>query len=460
MSDTFYPFVENAGDAQDGDDDDVAAPKQPARIAVYDSMTVPPRVVTVPPSDVRTYLDEITKNVWELATQQGGEWPWHIIRELVENYIHAQFIEPTISIMDKGQTISFSDQGPGIPNKQAALRPTFSSATKAMKRYIRGTGSGLPMVEATVKLQHGSISIEDNLGQGAVITVSLAHKDEPAQTPDAVSGASTSTNMGTGTAGAPGETYGMANPQASQAQGMWPGMAAPRQGYMQTPSQGQTYGMYGNPQMQQGFQQTPANMPQQQGMYAPQQGYMPSGQTGMYMQYPGQQGWPAGQGAYGPGGMQAQGTGMSAPMAGMPGAQGMPGPQPSWNPYQPQTSDTWPRNPAGPAGMGSQTPFGAGAGGAAGPQNMGALPTLLANPQTAAPAQSPIDPEEAQIIALFLTFEKVGGTEVAQATGMSNATAGRRLQKVAEAGFIVKAGQKYVLTEAGQRLFNEITQGR
>ena len=75
MSDTFYPFVENSGDAQESDDDEIIAPKQPARIAVYDSMTVPPRVVTVPPSDVRTYLDEITKNVWELATQHGGDWP-------------------------------------------------------------------------------------------------------------------------------------------------------------------------------------------------------------------------------------------------------------------------------------------------------------------------------------------------------------------------------------------------
>ena len=54
----------------------------------------------------------------------------------------------------------------------------------------------------------------------------------------------------------------------------------------------------------------------------------------------------------------------------------------------------------------------------------------------------------------------LGGTEVAQATGMSNATAGRRLQKIAEAGFIVKNGQKYVLTEAGHRLLGEIAQGR
>lgn len=46
VSDSFYPFVENTK-AEDGDD--IAAPAYTARIAVYDSMVVPPRVVTVPP---------------------------------------------------------------------------------------------------------------------------------------------------------------------------------------------------------------------------------------------------------------------------------------------------------------------------------------------------------------------------------------------------------------------------
>ena len=141
-------------------------------------------------------------------------------------------------------------------------------------------------------------------------------------------------------------------------------------------------------------------------------------------------------------------------------AQGMPCQVSGWNPYQAQAGQPWPTNPAGPAPMTPQAPFGTGVGEAPAMRQGAGMPSMpAANPQ-AAPAQSTVDPEEAQIISLFLTFEKVGGTEVAQATGMSNATAGRRLQKVAEAGFIVKAGQKYVLTEAGQRLFNEIAQGR
>ena len=455
MSDTFYPFVENSGDAQESDDDEIIAPKQPARIAVYDSMTVPPRVVTVPPSDVRTYLDEITKNVWELATQQGGDWPWHIIRELVENYIHAQFIEPTISIMDRGQTISFSDQGPGIPNKQAALRPTFSSATKAMKRYIRGTGSGLPMVEATVKLQHGSISIEDNLGQGAVITVSLAHKDEPAPgsvpNPDTATGASQN-------AAAP-------YPAGMQAQVGYP--MAGQGGYPQGMGQGQPLNMYGMPQSgAQGFQQ---------GAYPGPQGYAPAGQT-MYGQSPMQPGVSGGNPGYAqgtPGQAWQQQPQSTYPQAPMPAAQqqgawnqpgampygqaGMPQTPPGgWNPYTAGTQ--WPANAVPmqgmPYGEASQAPQAAFAP-ASNPQGVNAP-----LPQGTTYANTPFDQEEVQIISLFFNFEKVGGTEVAQATGMSNATAGRRLQKIAEAGFIVKNGQKYVLTEAGHRLLGEIAQGR
>ena len=37
-----------------------------------------------------------------------------VIREIVENFVHAHFAEPIISILDGGDTIRFADQGPGI----------------------------------------------------------------------------------------------------------------------------------------------------------------------------------------------------------------------------------------------------------------------------------------------------------------------------------------------------------
>ena len=41
-----------------------------------------------------------------------------------------------------------------------------------MKSYIRGVGSGLPIVKEYLDFTHGTISIEDNLGTGSVVTIS------------------------------------------------------------------------------------------------------------------------------------------------------------------------------------------------------------------------------------------------------------------------------------------------
>ena len=52
--------------------------------------------------------------------------------------------------MDGGNRIIISDQGPGINDKDKAFLPGFSSASKSMKKYIRGVGSGLPIVRETI----------------------------------------------------------------------------------------------------------------------------------------------------------------------------------------------------------------------------------------------------------------------------------------------------------------------
>ena len=104
----------------------------------------------------------------------GGSVPYTVIREVTENFIHAQFSEIVISILDQGKTIRFSDQGPGIKQKDKAQLPGFTSATEAMKRYIRGVGSGLPIVKDYLDVSNGTITIEDNLEQGAVVTISMA----------------------------------------------------------------------------------------------------------------------------------------------------------------------------------------------------------------------------------------------------------------------------------------------
>ena len=86
--------------------------------------------------------------------------------------------------MDKGNTIRFADQGPGIANKNLVQEPGFSSATEPMKRYIRGVGSGLPIVKDYLDTTHGYIEIEDNINKGSVVTISLVasrsiHDEQP-----------------------------------------------------------------------------------------------------------------------------------------------------------------------------------------------------------------------------------------------------------------------------------------
>lgn len=146
---------------------------QVAKIAAYDDLLSAPRVVEIPPSDVATYIDQIASTTYEMATSLGGIIPYTVIREVSENFIHAQFKEVTVSILDHGCTIRFADQGPGIENKDRAQLPGFSSATNEMKSYIRGVGSGLPIVKEYLKFSNGRLVIEDNIKDGAVVTIAV-----------------------------------------------------------------------------------------------------------------------------------------------------------------------------------------------------------------------------------------------------------------------------------------------
>lgn len=187
MSHPFYPFVENEGKPQpkmktstenQTQISDVNEVRYAARVAVYDDPAVTPRVEVIEPAPVRDYLESITSTVYRLAREQGGEIPFSVIREIVENLIHAYFIEPTVSILDNGNTIRFSDQGPGIAQKEKALEYGATSATDDMKRYIRGVGSGLPNVNQYMADKGGTLTIEDNLHSGTIVTLSLTRKEK------------------------------------------------------------------------------------------------------------------------------------------------------------------------------------------------------------------------------------------------------------------------------------------
>ncbi len=271
MADSFYPFVEN-GRTQSEPDGSPLVVCHPARIAVYDDAAAAPRVVIVEPNDIRSYLEEITATVAKLAQDQGGKIPFTVIREVVENLIHAYFIEPTISILDQGNTIRFSDQGPGIKDKDRALEYGTTSATNEMKRYIRGVGSGLPYVQQWLEDKGGSLSIEDNIHNGTVVTVTLKSNDTPAEQPfSQVINHSPyqqeQTQTPTAWQQAPSYNTGM-----PQAQGTWPAQQTYQQPY--PPQQGWSAPVQGYPTYQQGYGQAAYPQPWQGTPYPyPQQGF-------------------------------------------------------------------------------------------------------------------------------------------------------------------------------------------
>lgn len=143
------------------------------RVAVYDSLSSLPRVIELAGRDYREFVDLMSNKTYELSQSKGGQIPYTVIREVVENLVHAYFEESVISILDDGNTIRVSDHGPGIENKGAALVPGFSTATQQMKQVIRGVGSGLPVAKEMIEGAGGKITIEDNLRRGAVVTLSL-----------------------------------------------------------------------------------------------------------------------------------------------------------------------------------------------------------------------------------------------------------------------------------------------
>lgn len=144
-----------------------------ARIALYDDLRSAPRITEIPPAETGAYIENLASKVYEQARSAGGAIPYTVIREVSENFIHARFKEIIVSILDGGSTIRFADQGPGISHKEKAQLPGFSSAVEPMKKYIRGVGSGLPIVKEYLEFSHGTISIEDNMGAGSVVTISM-----------------------------------------------------------------------------------------------------------------------------------------------------------------------------------------------------------------------------------------------------------------------------------------------
>lgn len=165
---------------------------EPVRIAVYMNRQASPRVIQVPvvhtgSEEVAAFIGSLVRRVHSLVQEQGGRVPYEVLRELVENLVHASFDGVVITIIDKGNMVRISDHGPGIPDKKAALRAGFTSADKDAKQVIRGVGSGLTLVDEMMRAMQGVLEIADNLGTGTVVTVRVGPATEGTLAPAGLS---------------------------------------------------------------------------------------------------------------------------------------------------------------------------------------------------------------------------------------------------------------------------------
>lgn len=160
------------------DIDNISYVDSSARIAILDDMKSSPRIIDIEPQPTIDFIGDLSSQIYKTSHEMGGKIAYSIIRQVSENLIHAYFNEIIVTIMPGGNTIKFSDQGPGIKDKEKAMQPGFSSATKEMKKYIHGVGAGLPIALEYLKSEDGTLVIEDNISSGTVITLSLDNKIE------------------------------------------------------------------------------------------------------------------------------------------------------------------------------------------------------------------------------------------------------------------------------------------
>ena len=143
------------------------------RIAIYDTLTSPPRVIAVEEGDLPALIASLAEKTYHYCREQGGQIPYSVIQELIENLLHAYFQDVVITILDSGQTIRISDHGPGVDDKERAFLPGFTTATAYQREIIRGVGSGLPLARESLQFLRGILTVEDNLGGGAVFTIKM-----------------------------------------------------------------------------------------------------------------------------------------------------------------------------------------------------------------------------------------------------------------------------------------------
>jgi hypothetical protein len=155
-----------------------AATPVSARLAVYAGPAEPPVVEELGDEDPAGLVEALCD-----AIGDRSPLPAPAVREVVENLVHAGFRDAVVSILDGGFTVRVSDHGAGIDDPLRALQPGFSTAGPEARALVRGVGGGLPLAAQLMEAAGGRLDLTDNLGGGAVVTLSAPAPDAPAPEP-------------------------------------------------------------------------------------------------------------------------------------------------------------------------------------------------------------------------------------------------------------------------------------
>ena len=150
------------------------------RIAVY-SEAGEPEITEAAASSYRSGSRKFSKLVGEKLKEIQGLVPEEAVQEVVDNLIHAEYQGVVISILDAGRSVRVSDRGPGVEKKDSAFEFGFSGASPTALPEIRGVGAGLGIARRAAERVGGTVTLEDNIGGGTVVTISVPAADQEGQ---------------------------------------------------------------------------------------------------------------------------------------------------------------------------------------------------------------------------------------------------------------------------------------
>jgi hypothetical protein len=149
-----------------------------ARLAVYSALGEPPHVDELADHDAVALIEALCDAIGERSPL-----PAPAVREIIENLVHAGFQDAVVSVLDNGHTVRVSDHGPGIADPARALLPGFTAAGPEARAIVRGVGGGLPLAHTMMAAAGGRLDLDENLGGGAAVTLSVPAPETPAPDP-------------------------------------------------------------------------------------------------------------------------------------------------------------------------------------------------------------------------------------------------------------------------------------